>query len=273
MNFTSTLPQNIKKNESIVLPISMNQPLERGNRLEAILDALDSSGYKNQVTILICDHLNRYNCNNEAEALKLGDQFIEDHKMYLDGYTVVRWKAFLDAIHRQYFDEQLNKIKNKSNHGSRFYNKMKKTWEKCLSENQSLENSILYQIEEYAAILCMNEFDHLFYPKKITNGMAYLYGFIEGKKPTYHHIKVSENKMNSSSNMMPNEAFFIGNTSVVKDNRNHVHIAFRALLEQMDVLLGSAELSVKSKKVFTEEAEILLMKHGILCESYNESSQ
>ena len=51
MSFYCTLPQDIKESETIVLPISMNQPLERGERLAAILKSFEEYGYKKRVKI------------------------------------------------------------------------------------------------------------------------------------------------------------------------------------------------------------------------------
>lgn len=261
MSFNCILPGDIKTNETIVLPISMNQPLERGERLFSILKAFETYGYKNQVTILVCDYLNRHNCTDEMESFAQGDKFLKDHENELQGFRVIRWKAFLDSIDQAKFSASLNEIVKKSQVGSKFYNKMNKTWEKCLSATQAFDSSIKYQTEEYASILCMTEFDHLFYPKRITNGMAYLYQFIEGRKPNYHHIKITENKTSLAPSLEHTEDFFMGS---MKTDRNHIHIAFRALIEHMDVLLGSQELSLKAKKVFAEEAENLLMMHRLL---------
>lgn len=271
MNYQALIPTDISSNETIVLPISMNQPLERGDSLKAILDAIEVNGFKNQVTILVCDHLNRHNCIDENEAIKQGDEFIRDHAPILNGYRILRWKEFLDDIENNQFHDHIKKIQEKCQEGSRFYNKIRKTWEKCLSADQSLDNSIQYQIEEYAAILCMAQFSHLFYPKRITNGMAYLYNFIGGYKPKYHHIKVSQIKNSAQQDGIKNERFFIGNSTTSDVSRNHIHIAFRGLLDHIDVLLNSSELSSKSKKLFAEEAENLFMKHGISVAIFEEA--
>lgn len=263
MNYKVSIPTDISPSEKIVLPVSMNQPLERGNSLKAILNAIENSGYKNQAIILVCDYLNRHNCKDDQEALKQGDEFIRDHAHILEGYRILRWKDFLKNVQNNQFNEYLKQIKEKCHEGSRFYNKIRKTWEKCLSADQNFDNSIQYQIEEYAAVLCMDEFSHLFYPKRITNGMAYLYNFIEGNKPKYHHIKVSQIKNINAHDAVKNEHFFIGDPKTSDSPNNHVHIAFRGLLEHMDMLLNSSELSPKSKKLFAEEAENLFMKHGV----------
>lgn len=270
MNYQASIPTDISSNENIVLPISMNQPLERGDSLKAILHAIEVNGYKSQVTILVCDYLNRHNCNDEGEAIKQGDAFIHDHAAILNGYRILRWKEFLDGIENNKFHDHIKQIQEKGQEGSRFYNKIRKTWEKCLSADQNLDNSIQYQIEEYAAILCMTEFSHLFYPKRITNGMAYLYSFIEGYKPKYHHVKVSQIKSPVQQDGIKNERFFIGNSTTSDTSRNHIHIAFRGLLDHIDLLLNSSELSSKSKKLFAEEAENLFMKHGLSGEIFEE---
>lgn len=88
-----------------------------------------------------------------------------------------------------------------------------------------------------------------------------MYNFIEGYKPTYHHIKITETKLNLTPPIQHTEDFFLVS---IKPNRNHIHIAFRALIEHMDVLLSSQELSLKAKKIFAEETGNLFMAHGLL---------
>lgn len=258
-NFTAVLPGNIPANETIVLPISMSQPLERGERLAAIIKSIRAHNYEDRTTILVCDYLNRHNCETDAQALEQGDKFLQDHQYILNGLRIVRWQEFLATRNQEVFTQRFYEVKEKNGDGSHFHLKMKKTWEKCLSATQSLDASIQYQMEEYAAVLCMDEFDHLLYPKRITNGLAYLYNYFSGKKPQYHHVKISEIKT------VTQEELFININQVPhKKDRRHIHIAFRALLEHMDSLLASEELSDKAKKIFAEEAENVLMTHGLL---------
>ncbi|MCW8400753.1 hypothetical protein OQJ26_18385 [Legionella sp. PATHC038] len=174
-NFTAVLPGNIPANEAIVLPISMSQPLERGERLAAIIKSIRAHHYEDRTTILVCDYLNRHNCETDAQALDQGDEFLQDHQYILNGLRIVRWQEFLATRNQEVFTQRFSEVKEKNGDGSHFHLKMKKTWEKCLSATQSLDASIQYQMEEYAAVLCMDEFDHLLYPKRITNGLAYLY--------------------------------------------------------------------------------------------------
>lgn len=254
MEYIASIPSNINSNETIVLPISMSQPLERGKKLESILTALKENGYQKQTTILVCDYLNRHNCKEDSESLRQGKEFIEDHVDILEGFNVIHWADFIQNCGDD-FIRKLNDICEKSPEQSRFYNKMKKTWEKCLSATQSLESSILYQREEYAAVLCMSQFDYLLYPKRITNGLAYLYNHFSEKKPQYHHVKISEkNKVNK-----------IDCHKSIKESseRRHLHVAFRAIIDHVDYLLKSNEMSEKAKKLFAEEMENVLMSHGL----------
>lgn len=105
---------------------------------------------------------------------------------------------------QEVFTQRFAEVREKNDDGSHFHLKMKKTWEKCLSATQSLDASIKYQMEEYAAVLCMHEFDHLLYPKRITNGLAYLYNYFSGEKPQYHHVKISEIKLTTSEKLFLN---------------------------------------------------------------------
>lgn len=259
MRFSASVP-TISEKETIIIPISMNQPLESGEHLAAILKAVEDNGYKERTTILICDYLNRYNCGEE-EACKLGHEFLKDHKNIINGFQVVRWKEFLDSRQSIGFNTHVKRVEEAAKEGTLFYGKMKKTWQKC-SSAFSLANSIKYQIEEYAVILCMNEYDHMLYPKRITDGMAYLYNAIEGKKPVYHHIKVSELKKREEQSVAP----LLKGLSLFKNTKEtaHVHIAFRVLLDQVAALLDTSELSPESKKVFAKEMEKLLMSHSLL---------
>lgn len=261
MDYKVTIPLSIQTTETIVLPISMYQPLEQGEKLQSTLASLAYHGYKENTTILICDYLNRHNCANGQEAIAQGDTLLAEHKDMLEGFKLVRWATFLNQ-RQEKFAQALQLIQERSPKGSRFYDKMRKTWEKCLSANHSLDASIAYQQEEYAAILCMDEFDHLIYPKRITNGMAYLYNNFDGHKPVYHQFKIAEIKAPKNPVAL-----------VEQKQKRHVHIAFRALLDHAEELLKSNELSDKAKAVFAEEMENLLMSNGLLTEDISSDEQ
>lgn len=193
---------------------------------------------------MLCDYLDRHNCNEQL-ALQRGDAFIEQHKSMLTGFVIKRWKVFIDERSIK-FNEKLENIKSSSKPESPFMNKMVRTHKKCLTA-QPVENSVRYQQEEYAAILCMDEFDELIYPKPISDGMAYLYGHFEGKKPNYNHIKVTQVK---------NTLFFESKKTSM--NHNHMHVALRAELRHIEDLLNSDEIPLASKQLFADAIENIL---------------
>ncbi len=264
MTFVASLKTQISNDESIVLPISMHQPLERGDRLASILSYLKTYGLQANTTILICDYLNRHNNLSDETALALGDEFIDSHKDLLHDFKIVRWKDYMDYKGEE-FIESLKTIYSTSQINSRFYEKMKKTWEKCLSANYSLEASIKYQQEEYAIVACMDEFSHLIYPKRITNGMSYLYGNFNCKMPIYHHIKISEIKNESKLS-------YIEKNIHQEKNRQRMHIAFRSIIEHVESLLSSNEMSENAKKMFIEEMEnILIVNSNLISANSNKT--
>ena len=259
MKYIASIPE-LDKNKLMVLPISMNQPLERGQRLDAILRLFRSSEYQENITIILCDYLNRHNCSHDSVALEQGDSFLADHKEILDGFKVIRWQDFL-VENQASFSQYLEMIEVASaSPQSMFYLKMEKTWKKCLS-SQAFEASLKYQKEEYAAVLCMSKFGYLFYPKKITDGLSFLYQYSRELKisiPSYIPIKVSEFKQSQDNSV----SFFSPSVSQNSSKKgNHVHIAFRGLIEHAHLLLNTKELSTNSKKIFVEEMENIFRQY------------
>jgi PAS domain S-box-containing protein len=150
----------LPNNARVVIPISMGQPLETGERLAALLEAVKDC----DVTVLICDTLNRHNSNEES-ARKQGDDYLAAHAEFLTQVKIERWREWLTERQAK-FEDKLILIEKESQPESDFYGKMVKTANKCLS-NQKVDNSLKYQREEYSAILNMSEFDYLIYPKRI----------------------------------------------------------------------------------------------------------
>ena len=124
---------------------------------------------------------------------------------------------------------------------------MKSTWKKCKSSNE-LKNSISYQKEEYAVTLCMEEFTDIVYPRKISDGLAYFMRNIEGKKPKYHHVRIQ--KIENGSSLDSKQTFFKEDKK-----RNFVPLALRMVLEQVETIMTSPEVSSSDKKIFAEEIE------------------
>lgn len=248
MSFIASVTSNLGKGESIVLPISMFQPLERGERLASILCYLRDHHLEKNTTILIADYLNRHNNLSDEAALALGDEFLSEHESFFHGFNVVRWKDYMEQK-KASFTKALTAIEEASQEGSLLHNKMRKTWEKCMSAVHNLESSIKYQQEEYALLLCKDEFKHLIYPKRITNAMAFIYkNFSEYNLPEYHHIKITE---------------FDAQQPTEKKESRHLHVAFRGILEHVEFLLDSDQLSEKAKRKFVEELENTLALKGM----------
>lgn len=247
MPFIALIDPPITVGKTIVLPVSMSQHLEQGERLKSILDELERKGHKANTTILLCDYLDRYNCS-ESLALEKGENFLATHKLMLEGFKVKRWQEFIDE-RKIKFNEKLSVIQKKSLPDSLFMNKIQITHKKCLSSTQTLENSLRYQQEQYAAILCMDEFDELIYPKRISDGMAYLYSqFDDEKKPHYNYVKINQQKQT---------LFF----EPKKKSSYNMPIALRLQIESIEKLLISDEISEASKQLFAETVQNVLAMH------------
>jgi len=267
MPYIVTIPE-IEKDETIVFPISMNQPLQREERLEAILNSFKIRGYQDQITLLLCDYLNRHNCGSEEKAFHLGDVFLYEHASILKGFKIVRWKDYIDS-HEPTFSMQHVKMQKLAKEDALFSWKINKTWNKCLKSSQSLEASMDYQIEEYAALLCMGEFDHLYYPQKITDGIAFTYKLahqLKIKVPFYNALRITQikNEEKSSSNL------FLGD-KVTSDQ--HLHIAFRGLLAHLNMLLTSKELSDNAKQRFVNASQNVFMSLGFEIDAYHSNEE
>lgn len=256
MPYLATIPV-IPDEEAIVLPISMNQPLERGEALKAILAACEEKGYQNRLTILICDYLNRHNfegdeASKEEAALKQGAEFLEEHKTILQNFQekLIRWKDYIEK--KSNFNSHLDEIKELSKEGSEFYNRMEKTWSKCLGAMDK-GRSIDYQREEYAAILCMEEFQSIIYPKKITTAMAFLLNRFAEKTPKYNSIKIKkEGKEESPSQKAIQQS----------PKRTSPHLTIRVALNCIETVLTSLQITENDKKLFAEIVMSLLLSHN-----------
>ncbi|CAM4440027.1 MAG: hypothetical protein LEGION0398_MBIBDBAK_01408 [Legionellaceae bacterium] len=238
--------ENIKENTKIIIPVSMGQKLETGEHLKALLEKLQN--YNADVTLLICDGLNKFNVGEE-NAEQQGNDYLKENAETLKNFKIIRWNDFIESK-KDLFENKLKEINEKSNETSFFYKKMEKTWEKCLS-SQKKENSISYQRNEYAAILCMEDFDMLIYPQKVTTAMSFLFNTFKIHKPTYNAAKIKiDIQKNAVSQITPNtELTLFHNNKKPK----HMHIALRSNLEQIQKLFQSSEISLQSKQQFIDE--------------------
>lgn len=259
-----TIPDSSSISKQVILPISMSQTLERGKALECLLKKANEIYKPENVTVLLCDYLNRHNLDSDKEALLMGEKFIDENKLALSENRVLRWKEYMES--KKDFDYNLNLITDKSSPKSLFFGKMSKVHRNCKSST-SLEASVKYQREEFSLILCMKEFDAIIYPRKPSTAMNYLYSEIEGKKPLFIHAKVRKN----SPKKAPSLLFFP--PSKTKIHNQPMHISLRLLLQQIDVLLQSPEIPSKSKLMFLEKLrDTLKFSGGSLSLLNNEAS-
>lgn len=259
MTFRATI-FDLKIDAEILFPISMNQPLERGERLQAIVNAIKEKNYQDKVTILICDYLNRHNKIDEISSLQEGDEFVRQHQEILTGFKIVHWKDFIDSRSEE-FNFYLNDLTQLKETNTVFSQKLYRTWKRCLKSNQTLENSINYQIEEYAALLCSHQFDYQIYPMKISDGMSFLYQYAINQKikvPQYIHVKILHDKA-------PVGGFFKNPLLQESPKKNqNLHIAFRGVLAQVDLLMASEDLSKESKIIFVDSLQNIFLMNGLV---------
>lgn len=130
MPFIAQIESPIKPGNKIVLPVSMSQILEQGESFKSILEEIERKGHKENTTILVCDYLDRHNSGEEV-ALQKGKLFLEQHQEMLEGFVIKEWKEFIEE-RAEKFNATLEKIKNASQPNTPFWNKIKKTHQKCL---------------------------------------------------------------------------------------------------------------------------------------------
>ncbi|AHE67925.1 hypothetical protein Loa_02383 [Legionella oakridgensis ATCC 33761 = DSM 21215] len=124
LSFSAVIPANIPPHETIVLPISMSQPLERGERLAAIIQSIRDHKYDDRTTILVCDFLNRHN-SSDSSSLDQGETFLKEHETILKHFRIVRWQEFISS-RNEVFLEKYAEVCDKNKDASHFYLKMKK---------------------------------------------------------------------------------------------------------------------------------------------------
>lgn len=211
--------RTINEGSKAVIAISMENTLKEGGmlqageKLKAQIDELKER--KCDITILVADELQRLNfcllsdpetVQEEAtkKARAMGDIFLRDNidnkatitqqeldenkPVTIHGCKVIRWKQYL-AEKKDQFQSMKELVqaecKNPLEQESEFYKKMKQAFKSSRTgADHSLEHSLNLQIEEYATILCMSEFEHLVYPKA-TAPMTYVCGpkhFLQDKE-------------------------------------------------------------------------------------------
>jgi hypothetical protein len=224
------------------MPISLEQPLHKGESLRALL-----AYYKKyNPVLLLADTLHRFN-HDEITARAKGEQFIAEHAEIISGYQLQRWDEWTKKYHAE-IEGHKQALNSLCVPGSLFYEKCVLTAETCQTIS-SLENSLAYQIEEYAAIFVMSrEFDYLVYPRAASPGNSIIYKlFPDIRKPVY---------VNANAKRIPLEQY-------QERNDKPLPVAIRLLLDHIESILASSEISSENKRSLITRIEDLADVYSI----------
>lgn len=187
------LPQTAK----IIVPFSMNRYSPSGSKfdpsnkkiiqydqdIELILNQLVfyslESRIKKQtreVHILSTAGLHAINCGKE-EAQKIEEHFLSRHSELLKELPqTLKWNDFI-ASHQREFDRLYQCVHEKSEQGSLWHTKMVETFQNVRTATTTLEKSVEYQRQEYAAIILMAQlgYTHLLYFGHISSAWSFAY--------------------------------------------------------------------------------------------------
>jgi len=221
----------------VVLPISLEQTLHTGDALRALLNFYK----KYNPVVLLADTLHRFN-HDHATARAKGDHFIASNADILGDFTLIRWDQWISKYPDE-IEETKQLLTSQCLPGSLLYEKCQLTAEKCHTRS-NLENSLSYQIEEYAVLLVMaREFDYLVYPRAATEGMSVIYKlFADIPKPVY----VNANTIN-----IPLEHYQVNKLKPLP-------LSLRLLLDQIESVFASGEISAENKLKLVARIEDLV---------------
>lgn len=247
MLYSVTFAPELEKDTQAVMPISLSNPSFNEESIPAMLKAAIDSGA--QVTVLIADYLSRHNMP-ESEALVKGDAIIKQYAKDFNhpAITVVRWKDWIEQRQAQ-FDLSLKQTKEAYEKGGEFKKAVLRTAKQCKS-TMSKASSINYQLEEYAALGCKQEYDYLLYPAYISHGMFGFYKEFDVKKPTYVHVRLKKQKPNK----VPQNLFFKNAATKTKRRKNAEYFSpyARSVAEQFENFLYCPEVAPNEKKVLAD---------------------
>lgn len=196
-NNSVTFQPYLKEKSKLILPIS----LSRYNVDKQVTKAFDMSldkilqktslllkmGYIDQVDILTTADLQKVNWSSEL-ADKYENHFLNKHAKVLGEQSAVyKWNEWIDLIGRNLYQQTYLDVCEKSSEGTSWYYFMLDTFNKLKSET-SLKASLDYQRQEYAAILLMDNYDHIVYPGNITIAWAYLYYIYNKQTPLFTKV-------------------------------------------------------------------------------------
>lgn len=264
MPYSVAFAPEIEKNAQVVIPISLNNPSFNEESIPAMLTAVLALGA--QVTVLIADYLSRHNMS-EAKAMERGDAIAHQYAGAFDhpAITVVRWKDWI-ALRQAAFERSLKQTKALYDEGGAFKKSVLRTAKQCKSTT-SQAASVNYQLEEYAALACKQEYDFLLYPAYISHGMFATYEAFAIKRPAYVHVRLKKQKVNAAAQ----SAFFDNSpgqtVTVPKKNSDYIPVTMRCIIENCETILTSPEISPKQKQWLAETmkhmAGLYLLNSGI----------
>ena len=260
MPYSVTFVPKITEGAQVVIPISLSNPSFNEESIPAILKVVTDSGA--QVTVLIADHLSRHNMPEE-DALAKGEAIINQ---YVNDFThpamtVVRWKNWIEQRQEQ-FDLSLKKTREVYDKGGAFKKAVLRTARQCKAA-MSQESSVNYQLEEYAALGCKQEYDFLLYPALISHGMFGYYKAFDVEKPTYVHVRLKKYKPNK----VPQSLFFTDDGSIngkKKKKTEYFSPYARSVFIQLEDFLNCPEVSMAEKNLLADKmnrlADLYLVK-------------
>jgi hypothetical protein len=269
MPFKVEIDAKLDNTARIVMPISMGQKYHAGDRLKALI------GFAKQynTTLIIADGLQRHNTKSDKEALKMGAKFLkknveilkdaveidslEKWHQYKDTQTlkVIRWdtwrliKKTELAATKKALDERL--ADSKSEEGATLLQSMKDAAKTSFSAVDE-ESSINYQKEENEVLLTFSDFDCLCYPDlnasqiEIYKQFAALYHLPRFVSPKFISTDLDIKAVTVTG-------FFSGNAKPPITNKRHANslpIALRLIIETVEKLMQSNEISEEHKKAF-----------------------
>lgn len=254
MPYTVKFVPDLTEGCQVVVPISLSNPKFNRESILAIVQTAIEMNVK--ITILIADYLSRHNMSVE-DSLRKGDAIINEcsEAFNYPQITVVRWKEWIAAREEQ-FDLSIKSARTMYAKNENFREGILRTAKQCKSV-MSQDSSIEYQLEEYAALLCKQTYDYLLYPAYISHGMLGLYEAYQIKKPVYVHVQLK----NLKPKLLSSSTFFSSSVQEKNQVQNklsrgramHASLFTRCLVENIETLLSSPEVSPQDKDWFLEK--------------------
>jgi|GEM_PF-2862435 len=261
----------------VVVPISSGSDYRRffsPNKLAALFEHLEECA----VTVVIADTLGRWNkistttSETEAHAITLaeGEEFVNSNREILEQphIKVVRWDEYL-AKNKAAYERNKGLLEEAARTNTKnYYNALQSSVNKCsTAATQDLKYSVSLLIEESAAYLTFNQFQSLWYPRKISDAFAFLYKQATAlfgttiPLPKYVAIRYIELKPQAP---LLSEHGLLGRQA---RKNNTLPFAMTLLVENLRSVIESGEFSEDKKLQLKEEIENLFISSLPLSQS------